>query len=237
MRDVRTIIWKEARALVSNRGTVFLGYGIIMLVFGVFILLDSGSEIASGDVSRSLMMFSALGVVLSSSQTARSFAGEREAKTLAGLLCTRVGDRDLFLGKTLSIVLFTMVMLTITGLLHLSAVNLISRVGGGNWIFYQTRPEFIPFMFLLPLSVVCFTSVVGVLISLRVRSTRGAYLLNLFSGAPALVVVYMIVASGPWGRSWYEVLAATVVGFGVLVLGLTVLAVKRFRRETLVLGG
>ncbi|GEM_PF-2494264 len=237
MKDVRTIIWKEARALISNRGSVFLGYGIIMFVFGVFILIDSGTEIASGDISRPLMVFSALGVVLSSSQTARSFAGEREAKTLAGLLCTRISDRDLFLGKTSSVVLFTSAMLGITGVLHILSINLVSRLGSGTWILYRAQPELIPFMFLLPFSVVCFASVLGVLISLRVRSPRGAYLLNLFSGGPALAVTYVVVGLGPWGRSWYEVLAAAVLGFGVLVSGFSLLAVKRFRRETLILGG
>jgi len=236
MKDIRTVIWKEVRSLTANRGSVFIGYGIIVFVFGVFILIDSGREIAAGDVSRSLMVFSALGVVLSSSQTARSFAGEREARTLASLLCTRIGDRDLFLGKALSIVFFTSAMLTVAGLFHLTAINLASRAAGGGWIFYQSKPELIPFMFLLPFSVVCFTSVVGVLISLRVRNARGAYLLNLFSGAPALAAAYTIVGFGPWGWGWWAVLGATVAGFAVLVTGFLLLAVKRFRRETLVIG-
>jgi ABC-2 type transport system permease protein len=234
VRDVWTVVWKETRALLSNRGSVFLGYGIIVFVFGVFMLVDSAPEIAAGEVSRPLLIFSALGVILSSSQTARSFAGERDAKTLASLLCTRISDRDLFLGKTLSIVLFTSVMLTATGLLHLASVNLVARLQGGGWVFYQSRPEFIPFLILLPLSVVCFTAVVGVLISLKVQSTRGAYLLNLFSGAPAMGAAYAVVR-GRWGWGWPAVLAVSVAGFGVLVLGFSVLAVKRFRRETLVL--
>jgi hypothetical protein len=233
--DVRTVIWKEARALQSNRGSVFLGYGLIMFVFGVLILLDSGPEIGAGEIDRPLMVFSFLGVVLASSQTARSFAGERENKTLASLLCTRISDASLFLGKVSSIVLFTAGMITIAGVLHLAAINIIRASQGGEWLFYQARPELIPFMFLLPLSIASFATVVGVLISLRVQNVRGAYLLNLFSGAPPLAIGYTVVGFGPWGRSWYEVLGGTVLVFAVLILGFAGLAVKRFRRETLIL--
>ncbi|MCK4545809.1 MAG: hypothetical protein KAW17_00065 [Candidatus Eisenbacteria sp.] len=232
--DIRTVIWKEARALLSNRGSVLLGYGVIVLIFGGFILMDVGMEIAAGDFSRPLLVFSLLAVVLASSQTARSFAGERENRTLASLLCTRISDRNLFLGKVASIVLFTAAMITAAGALHVATINVVSRAQDGGWLFYQSRPELVPFMFLLPLSVASFASVVGVLISLRVRNVRGAYLLNLFSGAPALVIGCSVVGFGPWGRSWHEILGGTVLFFALLVVGFAHLAVKRFRRETLV---
>lgn len=233
MSDVWTVVWKEARALAANRGSVFAGYAIIVFVFGVFVLLDSGPAIAQGNVERPLMVFSALAVVLASSQTARSFAGEREAKTLASLLCTRIRDRSLFVGKAVSIVLFTCGMLTAAGVLHVAAVNLVSRLGGKGWLLYQARPGLLPFMFLLPFSIACFTSVVGVLISLKVHNTRGAYLLNLFCGAPALGVTYAAIGYGPSGASGYAVLGSLVLVFGILVLGFASLAVRRFRRETL----
>jgi ABC-type Na+ efflux pump permease subunit len=233
VKDIRTLVWKEFRILASHRNSLLVGYAVIALSFGVFMLLDSGAEIAVGEVTRPLLVFSGLAVVLASSQTARSFAGERESKTLASLLTTRISDRDLFLGKTLSIVLFSSAVLAVTGILHLLSINTLGRPQGG-WVLYQAVPGRVGFMVLLPASILCLTSVLGVLISLRVRSIRGAYLLNLFSGVPALGLAAAAVTLEIEGRSRGEVLAGAVVLLWALIAGAAHLAIRRFRRETIV---
>ena len=236
MTDAWTVVWKETRAFFSNRGPILLGYGFLILAFGVWMPLDAVDAIARGHFARPLMIFILMGVILASSQTARSFAGEREAKTLASLLSTRIGDRSLFLGKTASIVLFSVAMLTVAGILHLAVINAVSRLQGGGWLFYQARLDLVPYMFVMPFLVVCLTSLVGVLISLRVRSVRGAYLLNLFSGAPWVAVAFAAIQVGPFFGSRQATLLSAAGLLGVLTVVLAWVVGGRFRRETLVLG-
>ncbi len=98
--DICTIVWKEWRELLVQRGNTRGNWLTLVIVIGFFstiLPLQIGREwIASPFV---IVITAWVPVFLVTSVIADSFAGERERHTLETLLASRLSDRAILLGK------------------------------------------------------------------------------------------------------------------------------------------
>ncbi len=169
--DVWTIMLKEWRELLLQRGNVrggWLSLLVMLAVFGVYLPLQTGPAWVETPATLAIWLWVPLFLV--TSVVADSFAGERERHTLETLLASRLTDRAILFGKVGAAVGYawgiTMAML----LIGVATVNVVH--GGGKFVFYPL-PVFVGAVVLTLLAAV-LVSCVGVLVSLRASTVRQA---------------------------------------------------------------
>lgn len=169
--DIWTMIWKEWKEYVFQRGGLLGGsFGLVVLVavFGIYLPPQFGREWVESPLSLVLWawvpMFLVIGVI------ADSFAGERERHTLETLLATRLSDRAILLGKLLAAVAYGWGFTVLTLVLGLATVNV--AFGDGELLMFPLD------LFLgilgLGLLVATLAATTGVLVSLRASTARQA---------------------------------------------------------------
>ena len=243
MNDIVTIVRKELKVYWYARGSLrsrLLSYLPILLIFGVVMPLQDRESWTEGPVPG--LIFMMLPFILSAHTVADSFAGERERHTLETLLATRLSDRDIYLGKVLAAVIYSVGMAWICALLSWVTLNV-------------TRPEGPMFMYSSPMLAMIgvgallmglLTAAAGVLVSLRAATVRSAaqvfsmITLALFVGGPLLLKVLP-----ESGKAWLERTLSgvnvTAVGVGVALVvlavdvGLLLAGIARFQCKKLLL--
>ncbi|MCL5108427.1 MAG: ABC transporter permease [Chloroflexi bacterium] len=169
--DIGTMLWKEFKEILLQRGSWRSGWLSLLItvgVFGVFLPLQSGRAWLENPLL--LVVWLWVPLFLVTSVVADSFAGERERHTLETLLASRLSDRAILLGKVLASILYgwgiTMVMLAL-GVLTVNVAH-----GAREFIFYPlpVAVAIVVMAFLVATLVAC----VGVLVSLRTTSVRQA---------------------------------------------------------------
>ena len=241
--DLWTVMWKEWKEILFQRGSLRTGaMGLLILLgtFGIFLPLQMGRAW----VQSPMMLFYWVWVplFLVSSVVADSFAGERERHTLEALLATRLPDRAILFGKIGAAVGYGWGVTLASLLLGLASVNLAH--GHGELLLY---PAIVGWGILaLSLLGAGLVAGAGVLISLRAASVRQAQqTLSIAIMVLLFVPVFGVQAlPSAWKSRLAEVFAASDVtsvmltAVAVLIVlnaGLLIAAMTQFKRARLIL--
>ena len=239
--DIATVIWKERKELGRQPGSRWrLGLALLVpiLYFGIIGPWQTGAEWYSSLDSVLIAVVAPLLVVMLT--VPDSFAGERERKTLATLLATRLDDRAILVGKVMFNVALGWGMALATLIVGMMAANVT------NW---SGTVRVIPAWLLatdvaLSLGVAVLTAGLGVLLSMRSASVQqtqqvlaAALLLPLTVAGPLLLIIagdepgaMRRMFGNVDARSLAFWAVITVAGVGVFLLWL---AVRRFTRHRL----
>ena len=241
--DVFTVLWKEFKEILLQRGGWRSGWMNVLVsvgVFGVFLPLQAGRDWVENPLLLLVWMWVPLFLV--TSVVADSFAGERERHTLETLLASRLSDRAILLGKVGASVLYgwglTMAML----LVGLVTVNVAHR-GGGLLLYPAGVAAGTVVMVLLVSGLV---ACLGVIISLRANSVRQAVQVM----SLAMMVLFLVPTFGlqalprPTQLAIIEFARGLDLRTGFWIAGAAILALDaillawalgRFRRARLIL--
>lgn len=241
--DIFTVLWKEFKEILLQRGGWRSGWLNVLVsigVFGVFLPLQAGREWVENPLLMVIWMWVPLFLV--TSVIADSFAGERERHTLETLLASRLSDRAILLGKVLTSVLYgwgiTMAML----LVGLVTVN-VAHWGGGLLLY---PPLVLAGAVVMMLLVSALIACLGVIVSLQAATVRQAVqVMGLATMALVLVpTVGLKALPSPaqlaivnFARGLDMQAAFVLVGAAILALDALLLAwaLGRFRRARLIL--
>ncbi|MHB1134748.1 MAG: ABC transporter permease [Chloroflexota bacterium] len=241
--DILTILWKEFKEILLQRGSwrsSWISILVMLGVFGVYLPYQSGATWIQQPLS--LLVWLWVPLFLVTSVVADSFAGERERHTLETLLASRLSDRAILLGKILAGVLYgwgiTIVMLV------LSIITVNVAHGRGQLLIYP--PEALVGIVGLVFLVALLIAAVGVLVSLRASSTRQA--IQIINLAVMLLLFVPVLGVQALPREMLATIVrsaeglnlqmAFLIGAGVLLLADALLlawAIGRFKRARLVL--
>jgi len=171
MTDIATIMWKEYRELLRQRGTAkttILTIFVPTLLLGVYMPFQLGEHWVTTPMAFAMLVWVQLFLV--NAVIADSFAGERERHTLETLLASRLSDASILLGKIFSAVTYSLLITLVIILCGLVTINL-KNLGEGLLVFS-------PFHLIIGMSACLiaafFISTVGVLVSLRAATVRQA---------------------------------------------------------------
>jgi len=240
--DIWTIMWKEIKELLTQRGR-FRGGGAGMLifigVFGIFMPLQFGRSWV--DSPAGLIYWAWIPFLLVSSVVADSFAGERERHTLETLLTSRLSDRAILFGKVLAAITYGWGFTIFSILLGLITVNV--AFGKGQILLY---PAAIGLgILVLSFLVAGLAATLGVLVSLRASTVRQAQQTFTVAFFILFVPMFLLPMLPPaWLARIGQLLTTAnveVIASAVAVLllivdsGLLAIALARFKRARLIL--
>lgn len=177
-------------------------------------------------------LFLVMPLMFSSVVGADSFVGERERKTLEGLLYTPTSDVELFLGKVLAAVIPAITLSWLTYLVYIVVVN-AATYGMFGRIWFPL-PMWWPMMFWLTPAFALLGVAATVLISSRVKTFMEAYQLT----GSLVVLVLALVVGQVTGVLFLG--AGTVMLIGTLIwivdAILIHLSIRNFKRSMLIAG-
>ena len=241
--DVWTVMWKEWKELLRQRGSLRGGMWsllIVVVVFGVFLPLQTGRAWVESPMG--LIYWAWVPLFMVSGVIADSFAGERERHTLETLLASRLSDRAILLGKVSAAMGYGWGLAMTAMLVGLVTVNLAH--GRGELLLYPATV----FGGIVGLSLLAAGLVAGagVLISLRAATVRQAaqamsiaIMLLLFVpvfGVQALPTEWKVrLAQAVMGADVERIVLVAAAVLIVLDLGLLAAAMARFQRARLIL--
>ena len=169
--DILTVTWKELKEFAMQRGSVratLTSVLLMMVVFGVFLPLQSGRAWVESPVS--LVAWAWMPLFLVTSMIADSFAGERERHTLETLLASRLSDRAILLGKVLAGITYSLSMTVVLLVVGLVTVNVSDWTG--TLVLYPLA-TLVGFLIFGTLGAALVAGI-GVLVSLRAATVRQA---------------------------------------------------------------
>jgi len=241
--DVWTVMWKEWKELLRQRGSLRGGMWsllIVVIVFGVFLPLQTGRAWVESPLG--LIYWAWVPLFMVSGVIADSFAGERERHTLETLLASRLSDRAILLGKVGAAMGYGWGLAMTAMLVGLVTVNLAH--GRGELLLYPAAV----FGGIVGLSLLAAGLVAGAgaLISLRAATVRQAaqtmsiaIMLLLFVpvfGAQALPTEWKVrLAQAVMEADVERIVLVAAAVLIVLDLGLLAAAMARFQRARLIL--
>ena len=244
--DVWTVMWKEWKELLVQRGSLRGGLLSLLIVVAFFSVIPP-LQMGSGWVDSPIVLFLSgwVSFFLVSSIVADSFAGERERHTLETLLASCLPDRAILLGKVCMAVSYGSGLMLLVLVLGLVTVNLAS--GHGTPLVYQG----IIGLGSVGLSLLgaLLAASAGVLVSLRAPTVRQAQQTLSFAAILLLLVPYGLVqGSRILSIEWpvnlisaiatsnvTEIVIIVMVILGLIDIGLVALALVRFQRSRLIL--
>ncbi|HEY3436531.1 MAG TPA: ABC transporter permease subunit [Actinotalea sp.] len=175
-------------------------------------------------------LFLIIPVMIASITASSSFVGEKERRTIEGLLYTPLTDRELVLAKILVSVVPSVLLVWTSFAIYTAIVDLIAapRLGG---VFFPTWTWVVIVVVLAPLVGFLATCLI-VAVSGRSSTMQDA------QGAALLVVLPVIgmVVSQATGLLLFDITVALTASAAVLVVdvGVYLAVVGRFRRERIV---
>lgn len=175
-------------------------------------------------------LFLIMPLMFSSVVGADSFVGERERKTLEGLLYTPTRDVELFLGKVLAAVLPAIALSWLTYFVYIVVVNVASYgLFGRIWF---PLPMWWPMMFWLTPAFALLGISATVLISSRVKTFMEAYQLT----GSLVVLVLALVIGQVTGVLFLGVGTVMLIGTLIWIVDalLIYVSIRNFKRSTLI---
>lgn len=172
-------------------------------------------------------MFLILPLMFSSIIAAESFAGEKERKTLEGLLYTPASDKELFLGKALAAVTPAVLIAWASFIVYTIVVNLTTNQGmGGSWF---PLPGWYPLVLWVTPAVAFLGTMFTVLISARAKTFMEAYQ----SGGMLVLLVLGLMAGQMTGILYLGVEMGIIVGVVCWLVDLVLLrlCIRMFKRS------
>lgn len=241
--DIWTIVWKDWKELVLQRGGMRRGWlNILVLlgVFGVFLPLQTGREWVTSPLV--IMSWAWVPIILVTSVIADSFAGERERHTLEMLLASRMPDEPILLGKLMAAVGYAWGVTMASLILGLVTVNLAHA--HGRILLYPAGLAVGGAV--ASLLTAALAAGAGVLVSLRAPTVRQA---QQTLGIITMVIVWVpILGVNVLPREWLstagrlargmdisQALLVAALVLGIADAGLVAAARARFKRARLIL--
>jgi len=243
MSDVLTVTWKEVKELLAMGGNLKggrIGMVIMVVVFGVFLPLQTGRGWVTSPLT--IAYWAWVPLMLVTGVIADSFAGERERHTLETLLASRLPDRAILFGKVAAAIAYGWGFMVLMFIVGLVTVNLAH--GHGQLLLYSW--SFTLGAFLCGLLTSGLAASAGVLVSLRAATVRQAaqslsigIMLCIFVpafGIPALPKTWkaslMQVAMTLSVAQWIAAVCIALVAIDAVLL---LAAMARFKRARLIL--
>lgn len=243
IEDTRTMIWKEWRSLAYGQNRRQLVVIVVMLSFwAVWLPIQTGAGWMSDGLISLLVSILLPGLVVAVT-VPPAFAGERERKTLATLLATRLPDEAILYGKLVVPLALGCFALIAVLTLSLIAANIASWDGSARFYDAGVLVPNLLIGFLVALAV----ATVGVAISLRARRVQDAQqLVSLMLTVPAIgfgILAYaaiqltgglqQLVERLDGVSSWVPALIAVAI-LVAIDAALLIVARRRFRRSRLI---
>ena len=243
MTDILTIIWKESREFLHQRGTMrgtIAMMAIPTLILGVLFPLQTGLIWVESPFSLTAWTF--VPVIMIVALIADSFAGERERHTLETLLASRLSDTTILFGKICAAMCYAIILTVIIVMLGLITVNIAH--GEGRLLLYPA--DICAAGAVLSIMTACFAASLGVLISLRASTVRqaqqtltiGIIIIAFTPGILAEVLpdaakhsISSVLDSVGMGRLFLVTVAVLLISDSILILA----AKARFKRTKLIL--
>ena len=175
-------------------------------------------------------MFLILPLMTSSIVSSESFAGEKERKTLEGLLYSPATDAEIFTGKVLAAFIPAMALSLISFAVYTLVVNTVGyELMGGIWFPLKA---WWPLIFWISPAFAILGTLVTVLISSRVKTFMEAYQ----SGGSLVVIVLALFVGQISGVLYLNVLAGMLVGLALWLIdaGLLWFCLRIFNRSVLI---
>lgn len=239
IRDILTVMWKERNApFVQRRSRLQLIMTLLVPIgLSVWMPWEAGPAWVE-DYLPSMIVAFALPLLLVGIMIPDSFAGERERKTLETLLASRLPDRAILFGKLAVAIVYGWGVAIVALVIGLVVVNVAHWAGEIS--LYAPR------VFLAGLClgflISTLTASAGVLISLRSRSVQEAQqLLMMILLLPPMIAGFVGAALADRLRAPLRsidgnlVISIALVVIAVLCIALIWLAMRRFRRDRLIL--
>jgi len=237
LTDIWTVVQKEFKEIIHQRGNSRSGWISILLVvgiLGIYMPLLNGREWVTTPIGP--ISFGWLPLFLVLSIVADGFAGERERHTLETLLASRLSDRAILYGKLATAILYS-AGITLASLLLGGVVANLNTLQQG-FVFYPLGLLGAMLLFSLLLSIL--VSAAGTLVSLHASSVRQASQQLSLSMLGVWVVFFLALRFLPasWKAGFSHYLAVS--GFAgllwvalaaLLLIDLALLAVARLRFE------
>jgi ABC-2 type transport system permease protein len=171
MLDLWTVIWKEWKEFIHQRGTTratILAMLIPALILGILFPFQTGAMWVESPLS--LASWGWVPMLMVATMIADSIAGERERHTLETLLASRLTDSTILFGKICSAIIYALAVTFIIAVLGLITVNITH--GEDRLLLYPSKV--VAAGIILGFLVAGFTASGGVLISLRASTVRQA---------------------------------------------------------------
>ncbi len=175
-------------------------------------------------------MFLIMPLMLSSIIAAESFAGERERKTLEGLLYTPTSDSELFFGKVLAGLIPAVLVSWVSFVVYTIIVNILGfPLMGEVWFPLNS---WWPLIFWITPAISIMGISVTVLISSRVNTFMEAYQ----SGASLVILVLGLVVGQATGVLYLSVPVGMLLGLFFFIIDaiLILFCMKTFKRSSLI---
>lgn len=233
MSDLLTMMWKESKELLSQRGCrAWIPPLFLVGILGVYLPLQFGLQwLELSPIVVFVILWIPFFVIISFIGDA--IAGERERHTLETLLASRISDRAILLGKVIVTVGYAWGMALVSLVLGLVMVNLFP--GYGSWTFYHPFDLFLEVLVVNLLCCILGTSA-GVLISLRSPTVRQAQqilglgtLVLIFAGVLALQALPAdFLSSLSYSQTMFLFIAVLAV-LDAILLGLSLASFRRSR--------
>lgn len=241
--DIWTVIWKEWRELLFQRGSlrgIMVSLLPSVVLFGVILPSEIGRLWVESPLP--LGFWGWLPMLPVTAVVADAFAGERERHTLETLLASPLSEQAILFGKVGAVVGYGWVLTLVILLVGLVTVNFVD--GQGELLLYPAKIALGGVV--LSLLTATLAASTGVLVSLRAATVRQA--------AQQLVFASMALTWLPifgWGllsTEWQvrlldsvtsanpaQIFLIIVIVLVVLDVGLLLAAMARFQRSRLIL--
>lgn len=241
--DVRTVLWKEWRSLMHGQSRRQLLIMTATLAFwAIWLPVQTGADWMTDGIL-SILVSVLLPALVVAVTVPATIAGERERKTLATLLATRLPDEAILFGKLAVPVALGCVAMIAVLLVGLVAANIASWDGSVR--LYE--PVVIVPDLIIGFEVALAAAAAGVAISLRARRVQDAQqTLSMMLMLPAMALGFAlfivmqltggieVAAERLDGLSGWVAAAFVIVLLGLLDAGLLASARRRFRRGRLI---
>ncbi len=239
LRDACAVFWKERRELLTARRWRPFSAHILLLVtlFGVVIPYSQGPYWVSESYPLAFH-FLFVPLIATLPYVADTFAGERERKTIEPLLATRISERGIFLGKCWAVwlVAYLQVLAVVfTGWIVSNVYNYL-ELGSRSFFFYSAPASVL--LLLGSASTVALSTGLGVLVSLRSETVRGAQQASgmLLLGLSLPVLFGLSRLAEPYGGFGWRAALGFTAGVGLAAYMALRVGIAAFRRERLILG-
>ena len=241
--DIWTVIWKEWRELLFQRGslrTTLLSLVPLLLVFGIFLPSQIGKFWVESPIT--IVFWGWLPTLQVLALTADAFAGERERHTLETLLASPLSELAILLGKVITVVSYGWLTTLLVVLTALVGVNFFH--GDGKILLYPASILFSGMV--LGFLTATLAASIGVIVSLRSPTVRQAAQKLAFVSI-ALTWIPIIgfnllpsriqesLVNSAKGADITQVFFVTLVVLALIDVGLLSIALGRFKRSRLIL--
>lgn len=241
--DIWTVIWKEWRELLFQRGSwraIMLSLLPSVMLFGIILPSQLGQFWVESLLP--LGLWGWLPLLPVTAVIADAFAGERERHTLETLLASPLSEQAILFGKVAAVVSYAWVLTLIILLVGLVTVNFV--YGNGKLLFYPATIMLGGMV--LSLLTATLAASIGVLVSLRAATVRQAAQQLVFASI-ALTWLPMFglgLLPNEWQASLLksvmsgnatQIFLMIVIVLVVIDVGLLLVAMARFQRSRLIL--